>query len=336
MKILFYTPYYHQPRGNATTAKRLVRLMKEKGVALSVCAYQEEEPPAAEAYDLVHILHVTRFLHWAKEKGLRIKSPYIVTMGGTDINVDLQGSPTTKEIFRFLDTASYITVFTEDAKEKVRRLHDDWESKTHVIPQSAWMPQEAKKMPTFLAPHILLPAGLRSIKDVLHTLPALDQLIIPFPHLQFTIIGAKLDGRIFEQVKEACRTRPWMHYADPVPHDQMMEWYDKADIVINSSISEGQSIALMEAMTACRPIIGRTNKANESLIQHGKTGWLYDDKEDFVRVVHEIMQNSYQRQQIVQLAKKTMDRHYSSEAEVTRYLELYTTCIKTHKCESEI
>src|SRR5699024_2685794 len=119
------------------------------------------------------------------------------------------------------------------------------------------------------------------------------------------------------------KTRPWLTYAGVVPFEVMTHWYQDANIVLNSSISEGQSLAVMEALALGRPVIARKNATNEEFIQHRKTGWLYQSMEDFKDAVISIMNNPIQRDQVVKAAKRWVNKHYSPIEEAQNYIDLY-------------
>lgn len=335
MHTLFLTPYFNQPRGNSTTTRRIVNLLQKEGIVASVIPYLENDNWHRPSADILHIIHATRFLKWAKKNEFIIDRPYLVTMGGTDINIDLM-QDTNAEVFDFLDNASFITVFTEDAKEKVCILNSNWKDKTIVIPQSVWSPWRIAELIDELAPNILLPAGIRPVKDVLHVLPALDVLIKKYPKLTFTILGANLDQNVYNHVKEAEDERPWMHYAGVVPFEVMKSWYEKYQIIINTSISEGQSLALMEAMAIGRPVIARKNAANMDLIKHQQTGWLYDDMNDFIDAVSSIIENPFLRKSVIQDAKQWISTNYPPIKEGCTYLDLYSQLCNKKLSNSEI
>lgn len=275
-----------------------------------------------ETVDVIHILHATRFLRWAREHQFALRKPYLVTMGGTDINIDLQTN-LDEEAFNLLDNAAYITVFTPDAKRKTIALNEEWRDKTIIVPQSAWLPLDIGEPSQTEQPSILLPAGLRPVKDALHVLPALDDLIKTYPGLQFKIIGAKLDENVYKQVMEASKTRPWLNYVGVVPFEVMPRWYEESNIILNSSIAEGQSLAVMEALALGRPVIARRNKANEQLIRHRETGWLYETMDDFKNALFSIMNDPFHRDQVVETARKWIRERFSPDMEAKRYIELY-------------
>jgi glycosyltransferase involved in cell wall biosynthesis len=322
LHILFFAPYFNQPRGNSTTIKRLVHFLQQQTISTSVIPYLENDDWHRPEADIFHILHATRFLQWAQKNAITLNRPYIVTMGGTDINIDLQAGMD-NDMFSFLNDANYITVFTEDAKEKVANLYPRWMDKTFVIPQGIWLPWSISTNKEEMDPRILLPAGLRPVKDVLHVLPAFDELVHEYPNIRFTILGANLDERVYKQVRRETDQRQWMNYAGVVPYEVMKLWYEQAQIVINTSISEGQSLALMEAMAMGRPVIARKNEANLQLIRHEQTGWLYETMDDFINSVQSVAKNASLRDKVIQQAKGWIAEHCSPQKEAHSYINLY-------------
>ena len=95
-------------------------------------------------------------------------------------------------------------------------------------------------------------------------------------------------------------------YCPPVPHELLANWLrceslldvaatehsggtDKGrdgrrsrgiTVVVNSSDSEGQCNALLEAMLAGVPVLARDNPGNSALIEHGVTGWLWHSPDE--------------------------------------------------------
>ncbi|RFU67589.1 glycosyltransferase [Peribacillus saganii] len=322
MHILFFAPYFNQPRGNSTTIKRIVHFLQLRNINASVIPYLEKDNWYLPNADIFHILHATRFVKWSSENNFILNRPYVLTMGGTDINIDLKPDMD-GDMFSFINDASFITVFTEDAREKVGKLYPRWLEKTKVISQGVWLPWGISEIQDALDPRILLPAGLRPVKDVLNVLPALDHLVEVYPNIDFSILGANLDNDVFNQVQSAASERKWMKYAGVVPYEVMKIWYDKAQIIINTSISEGQSLAVMEAMAMGRPVIARKNAANEALIRHEQTGWLYDTMGEFIEAVHSIVRNDALREKVVRQAREWISQHNSPEKEAESYRNLY-------------
>lgn len=239
-----------------------------------------------EGCTLLHMLHFSRFARWMARTGYSPGRPYVITNGGTDINHRLSESNDAEPMKRFIRDAEAVVVFTEDGKRKCNAVPGLAPEKVHVNPQSVWFPESTNRHRLEDAPRgypkCLLPAGLRPVKDVLFLLNALEDLQGAYERMQFVIVGSVLDEGVYEQVLEAERRYHWFHFAGEVPFEKMWAWYDWADIVLNTSISEGQSSALLEAMGLGKLVMARTNPGNESVVSDGHTGFLYRDGTEFL------------------------------------------------------
>ncbi|HEX7066133.1 MAG TPA: glycosyltransferase [Bacillales bacterium] len=291
ISVGFFTPYYKENRGNATTAKRIEYGLKEKGIQVEIFAYEEAEWTKAEkkrmeACTVFHILHFYRFSQWMKQTGYMPRRPYLVTSGGTDVNHRMFEQDDAEQMKAFVNQAEVLTVFTEDAREKSEAALGIPPEKICVVPQSVWVPEVgeltiSKKVPEG-NPAFLLPAGLRPVKDVLFLLDSLENLQASYRGLQFVLIGSVLDQEVYHKVSEAEARHSWFHFLGEVPFAQMNAWYDWADIVLNTSVSEGQSSALLEALALGKLVMARENPGNASVITDGRNGFLFEDGNAFL------------------------------------------------------
>ncbi|RXI97887.1 glycosyltransferase [Anaerobacillus alkaliphilus] len=334
--LTFVTPYYDQGRGNATTARRIVSGLIENGVTTSILPYEEQRYTddiieRIEASTLLHVLHFRRFAEWLEANNYHVKTPYIITSGGTDVNMDIFNEQLRDKIGHVLRDAAAVTVFSQDAKDKLIDIYPVIAGKVDIVKQSVWFPES---LPTNIeenrsvGTNILLPAGLREVKDVLFVLPALIKLKQHYPNLTFTILGAPLESEIVEAVEFAQKRYPWIRYVEEVPLEEMPEIYMKHDIVINSSLSEGQSSALLEAMLLEKPVVARNNGGNQSIIKHEKTGFLFDTIEDFYQQVQHLLNSKQLYKQISENGRKYVTEHHSLAEEIEKYLDLYKVAIE--------
>jgi glycosyltransferase involved in cell wall biosynthesis len=339
ISLAFLTPYYHQGRGNATTARRIIDGLEQMNIQTNVVAYDEQFfseqlVDKIEESDFLHVLHFRRFAEWLEANNYHIQKPYIITSGGTDVNIDIFKSEYKEKIGHVLNKAAAITVFSEDAKQKIADVYS-MTDQVHIIEQSVWFPNEASADNSKLlidvdeiGPNILLPAGLRAVKDVLFVLPALLKLKRQLRGLTFTILGAPLEGSVVEAVREVEKSYPWINYLEEVPLEVMKDIYQQSDLVINTSISEGQSSALLEAMFLEKPVIARNNGGNRSIINPGENGLLFDHPNEFYEQVVSLFSNDHFRKMMSMKGQKYVYDKHSLKDEIARYLSLYKQLVK--------
>ncbi|WP_137789576.1 glycosyltransferase [Bacillus sp. E(2018)] len=329
MRVVFFTPYYKQNRGNSTTAKRLEHGLSDK-VELSLFPYEETSVNTTllqwmEKADLYHILHFSRFVQWADKNEITLDKPYIVTSGGTDLNHSLKEDE--ERYLPLLQKAKAITVFTQQAKQMLVKEYGLSDQSIHVIPQSIYLPTTDHKSEAFTLPagypKLLLPAGIRPVKDVLFALNSLIRLSTDFSKLCFLIVGANLDKEEFERVKKAETMYEWLHYLPEVELGKMKKLYEWGDVVLNTSISEGQPTALLEAMSFRKPVIARDNDGNASIIQHGMNGLLFQSHEELYHSIKNVISDQETYEQLSANGYQTIKENHTIKKEIDSFMELY-------------
>ena len=115
-------------------------------------------------------------------------------------------------------------------------------------------------MPTS-TPVFLLPARLRPVKDVLWAVDAVDAVgagsANASPPFVLAIVGPSLDDKYRDAVVERLGRSKNVVLIPPVDRAHTVGYMRAATAVVNTSKSEGQSGALLEAAAAGVPIIAR-------------------------------------------------------------------------------
>ncbi|WP_197468163.1 glycosyltransferase [Fictibacillus phosphorivorans] len=330
LNVLFFTPFYYQNRGNATTARRIEKGLSRE-VEINIFPYEEKVYDSSvkermEKADIFHILHFARFVKWAEKNQVKLDKPYIVTSGGTDINHSLIEDE--ERYLPLLKKAKAVTVFTKDAKEMLINQYRLSDEVVHVIPQSVYLPaHDRSRQPLPLpmgTPKLLLPAGLRPVKDVLYALRSILMLKTNFPEITLLIVGANLDHHVYSQVQDAVKKYNWLHYLPEIELSRMRELYEWTDLVINTSFTEGQSTSLLEAMSLRKPVIARINIGNCSIIRHNENGMLFQDHEELYHSVKKVLSDKKIYNHLCETGYQTILENHTIETEVESYLNLYT------------
>jgi glycosyltransferase involved in cell wall biosynthesis len=99
--------------------------------------------------------------------------------------------------------------------------------------------------------------------------------------------------------------------------------YAAADAVVNSSLSEGMSNALLEAMAAGVPVLARANAGNRAVVRAGRTGLLFADERSFLRAAERLLRDAALRRRLAWAARAQARRRHGAAAETAAHVRLY-------------
>jgi glycosyltransferase involved in cell wall biosynthesis len=245
-------------RGNRTTVDRWVEFCR--GVEFEVVAPGAEPSRAPDVVDGYHAVHGGP---WALELSRRLRAPLVVNLGGTDLF-----APGVEGVLLAADRVTgAFPGFGERLRGRLGR-----ELPYAVVPRGVRVPGALPLRPP--AGRVLLPAGLRPVKDVLTAIDLLERLRDRGLPLSLRILGPAMDAAYAAEVR--ARAGPFVAVGEAAPRE-MREAYLAADVVWNTSLHEGGSNALLEAVAHGCAIFARDVPGNRELLEEeGAPGALFD------------------------------------------------------------
>ncbi len=329
MKIVLAAPNYPQPRGNTVTVRRIAANLQKLDVQTEIVSITGENSASTlPDADLVHGFHAYYFHQFLQQLDQQPKS-YIITMTGTDLNADLFNPEKRPGVLSTLEGAAAIHVFDEAAKNTVLQEAPQFEGKVFAIVQgtSDFSPanhsQLEKKAGTFL---FVLPAGIRKVKNIPFAINALAKLHEAIPNIRLWLAGPVLEQTEADIVLALAEQHAgWLTYIGEIPHAEMGAVFEKADVVLNTSHSEGQPAAILEAMGYGKPVLVSNVAGNNGMVENGKTGYLFNDQKQFLDYAAELINNNEARQRIGMQAKQYAAAHHSPSFEAEALLKIYTS-----------
>ncbi|WP_444684247.1 glycosyltransferase family 4 protein [Alkalicoccus luteus] len=271
-------PHLNVQRGNKVTADRIGKAAASAGFSVTKLDSTEEiDKKESKAPALVHGFHAYKF--YPVLQALPIDTPFIITITGTDINNDLNDPDRRFIVKEVLQRASLIHVFDEYMKQKIPK---EFQAKTEVLPQSVPYVDvsSASAPPPF---NLLIPAGIRRIKQIPEAVTAVAEAREVIHELTLTVVGPVLETDEKTKLDQLEAEFDWLTVMPPVDQSDMKELYESHHAVINYSLSEGQSSALLEAMAAGRPALVSDIDGNKGVIRHGYNGFVFQDQPSFIR-----------------------------------------------------
>lgn len=331
MKILLAAPNYPQPRGNTVTVRRIAANLEKLGVQTQIVSITGDNrvdtlPPA----DLVHGFHAYYFYQFMEQLAVK-PDRYIVTMTGTDLNADLFNPEKRPGVLSTLIGAEAIHVFDEAAKNTVLQEVPHLEDKIFPIAQGTGSFSNAdslheKEAGTFL---FVLPAGIRKVKNIPFAITALAKLQEEFPKLRLWLAGPVLEPAEADVVRDLTEQHAdWLRYIGEVPHAEMGAIYEQADVVLNTSHSEGQPAAILEAMGYGLPVLVSNVAGNSGMVENGRTGYLYNDAQEFLDYADQLINNDEARTRIGQQARQYAADKHSPSFEAESLLSIYSSLLQ--------
>ncbi|MBG9450697.1 glycosyl transferase family 1 [Cytobacillus firmus] len=328
MKVLLASPNFHQARGNTVTVQRISDGLNKLGIETEIINITDGcKLTSLPKADIVHGFNAYRFGQFIKKLG-EIPERYVVTMTGTDLNIDLHDPVKKTAVIQTIINAEAIHVFDEEAKLVLAGEVPEAKDKISVIHQGTVIFSEAgadykKEHGTFL---FLLPAGIRKVKNIPFAIEKLKVLYEKNHRIRLWLAGPIIEeeeGNIVKTLTE--KNKEWVQYLGQIPHHHMGVLYRQADAVLNTSHSEGQPAAILEAMEYSLPVLAANNLGNRNIISHQETGLIYTNPVEFLDYADKLVNNNELRIKLGHAAKLYVEGSHSSEYEAKTLQKIYET-----------
>ena len=220
--------------------------------------------------------------------GRLLKKPFFVTIHGSDLRLALERPGFLRRIFLYVcQNAAYLNAVSWVQKEALEQLGISSE-KISVIPMGIdgefleagkRRRVNVEKRPlTVLSNRNLLP-----IYNVSLLIRAIPHILKEEPETKFLIAGDGAEKEALEREVKKLNINSSVKFLDRVPHEEMPDLLSKADIYVSTSLYDGTSVSLLEAMgTGTFPIVTDI-PSNKEWISDGVNGFLVPiDKERFL------------------------------------------------------
>lgn len=206
---------------------------------------------------------------------------YIIIVSGTDVNFDIHKEPDKFSIvFQTLKSAKYVVVFSKYLYTIVHKLYNITPTKIKIIPQSIPKCLKICKQPikNFI-PKLINKKFFVSVGN-LRPIKRPDYLFSFFKKSKkysLVIIGDIIEGTyVFPKN---------VYHIGPLRRKEVYACMKRSCGLINTSLSEGMSLSILEAMKLKCPIYAFNNRGNRSIIKHGFNGLLFYNIRSFKFII---------------------------------------------------
>ncbi|CAI9594006.1 unnamed protein product, partial [Staurois parvus] len=260
MRILFLAPL-RAHTGNSTTALRIKSHLEAAGHECDLrdaagleCPLEVAKLISQKKFDAGLIIHLYKAGKLLLGNGI----PFGAVFGGTDINEDVKNEEKYRVMGAVLEDARFAVAFTNEMKEIAAKHWPQAIYKIHIQPQGIMtMPNLFFNCEAFLQNagiqqisenvHIfLLICGLRRVKDPLYLVDTFAEWHKREPTVHLAVIGPMVDPLFTNEVKAKLSNLDGVHLIEEIPQADLQAVIKKSFAVVNSSVSEGMSAAILE------------------------------------------------------------------------------------------
>ena len=112
--------------------------------------------------------------------------------------------------------------------------------------------------------------------------------MLPSDNIVLMIIG---DGPVKPELEEQARTlgiTDMVVFAGRVPHEELPPYYAISDVYVTASLSDTNSISMLEGMCSGLPVLQRTDPLNADQVREGANGFVFDTAVEMVEKLRAI------------------------------------------------
>uniref|UniRef100_A0A4W2HZL9 Glycosyltransferase 1 domain containing 1 n=1 Tax=Bos indicus x Bos taurus TaxID=30522 RepID=A0A4W2HZL9_BOBOX len=231
--------------------------------------------------------------------------PFGIIFGGTDLNEDVNQGDKNKVMGKVLEEARFAVAFTESMKETAQRQWPHAKDKIYVQSQGiATVPNTAFNWNTFLQ----------------HSEWHQEE-----PNVYMVIVGPEVDPVFTREVKAKVKRTPGVRLIREMAQEDLHAVMKNCFALVNSSVSEGMSAAILEAMDLEVPVLARNIPGNSAVVKHEVTGLLFSDPQEFVQLAKRLVSDPALEKTIVANGREYVRKYHSWQEERQTYRQLVRT-----------
>ncbi len=260
---------------------------------------------------------------------LGLRTPWIVSLSGEDVHHDMLDEDRGALVCEVLRRARRVLVPNEAAGQRVEQTVPDAVGRVDVVPRAAVrLPTTGTDLRRSLGiPRqrflVFLPGGLRPIKGQHRALGLVRVLRGAGADIEMILAGPDQDAQYAESLRAECERQPGVRVLPTLAHDRMGAAYVDADVVLNTSFSEGAAPTLLEAGILGRPVVAADVPGNRDLIRHRETGLLFASEDDMAKQVMALYRNRSAAGALGVRIREDFQRRFDGQREIAALLSAY-------------
>ena len=283
--------------------------------------------------DILHAHYITSCGFWG---GLSRFHPFVLSAWGSDVLVDPNRSRISRYFVQFaLKRADLITTMGENLIEEIIKLGAD-PDKIHFVvngvdtkkfnPQKKRLKEEHKIVDF---PVVISVRWLHPIYDVETLIKSVPIVLEQIPGVKFIIAGEGAQKNYLRDIAKSLGVLDSTSFIGRIPHDQLPNYLAAADVYVSTSLSDGASVSLLEAM-ACglAPVVTDVGDVGK-WIKDGQNGFVIPVKSPdlLAEKIICLLRNEELRDKMAKPNRQLVEERAEYEKEMEKMEKLYEEVI---------
>lgn len=286
--------------------------------------------------DILHIngRHYGRCIHMLQQETTKIiytsRSNFLEEVRAGSLRFNKKKAQNQESLLKIAD---YVVTTSHDEGKSLIADYPWIKNRLHVILNGISLKQDtpitlSKKLRIIKSKEIFFAGRFVKQKGIDTLLKLLPKILTENPEASVIVAGGH--GKIFYERKltELLNKYPKLMYKGWLDEAQIQKYYKRASIVLILSDYEPFGLVLIEAMVKGCVVIANAVSGPKEIIKSGFNGYLVDKKntDDLFNLIHNILNNSKEVDQIRNKALQTVINNYNIEKTTEAYLNIYKQC----------
>ena len=282
-----------------------------------------------------NLIHV----HWAIPTGLigvlvgsLLKKPVIVTIHGSDSRMAMETSGFLKKVFVYIcNKASHLNCVSEVQKNELEQLGFS-NKKITILPMGVdgtfLEKGEYRKIESNYRPFTILSnRNLLPIYNVSLLIRAIPMVLKEEPDTKFLIAGEGSEKEVLEREARDLNIHSYLKFLGRVPHEEMPNLLAKANIYVSTSLYDGTSVSLLEALASGAFPVVTDIPSNREWITNAENGFLVPTGNEYIlaRKIVEAIRNKELLVEANEKNRKLIEQKAHWKTNIRKIANIYET-----------
>ncbi|MEE1492323.1 MAG: glycosyltransferase, partial [Massilioclostridium sp.] len=159
------------------------------------------------------------------------------------------------------------------------------------------------------------------------------QTVKPQDNIKLLIIGEGPSKEELEQQAAELGIGDQVHFAGKILHDKLPPYYAACDLYITTSLSDTNSISMLEGMAAGLPVLHIRDVLNKGQVVDGVNGYIFQDAQEMYTLLTRYKNMPQQERMELRREARESVKQSGAETLANNLLQVYKVAIETKNAE---